>query len=158
MRWIFILTLCLLSGCVSPKLREKIDNQNGQIDNLKNNQNGIMSEIGQLKQNSEISNSQLKEVQQGYFNIQNKLSSNDNSGVQILQGDGALFLVFSSVIIITLVYFQYRTKKAEKISNILTKHIAKSSLQLQEEVLQSIANTNIEKDFYRNYKKIKTNL
>ena len=104
MRTVLILTLLFFSGCgFSP--RNRLNNQDGQIDELKNNQNGLMSEIGGLKQQSEITDSQLKEVQQGYLNIQNKLSSNENSGVQILQGDGALFLVFATIVICSILYF-----------------------------------------------------
>ena len=90
----------MLSGCadISPRYNPKIENENGKIDEIRNNQNGIMAEIGKLKQSAEIQNSQLKEVQNGLLNFNAAVSKNENSGVQILQGDGALIMIFSLIV------------------------------------------------------------
>lgn len=120
-----ILFLVLLSGCgISP--RSRINNQDGKIDELKNNQQGIMLELGKLQQQAHINDSKLDEVQQGWLNIQNQLSSNDNSGIQILQGDGALFMIFASIVIFVIYYFNNRYKKSEKLNMILSDVIRNS--------------------------------
>jgi hypothetical protein len=47
------------SGKRKDQLRQdqKIDNQNGKIDEIRSNQNGLMLELGKLKQDSQIHDS-----------------------------------------------------------------------------------------------------
>lgn len=122
-----LIFLVLLLGCgnLSPRMEPKIDNQNGQIDEIKNNQNGVIAEIGKLKQMAEVQNSTLKEIQNGLLNINASLSKNENSGVQILQGDGALIMVFSVIVIGMILWYRNKAVKQEAISNVLAKEIAK---------------------------------
>ena len=126
MKYVFLL-LVLLMGCgnLSPRMEPKIDNQNGQIDEIKNNQNGVIAEIGKLRQMAEIQNSQLKEIQNGLLNVNAAVSRNENSGVQILQGDGSLIMVFSLGVIGMLLWYRQSAVRHEKISNILAKEVAK---------------------------------
>lgn len=117
-----------LSGCsgFNPHLEERIDNQNGKIDDIRNNQNGVMLELGKLRQSADIQNSQIKEFQQGMFNLNAALSKNENSGIQILQGDGALILVFGLGVIGMLLYwFRDRAVKAEQSLDIVTKEVVR---------------------------------
>ena len=130
-RILTILVLALtvgLSGCanLNPRNQSPIDNSNGKIDEIRNNQNGVMAEIGKLKNESAITNSQLKDMQQGLLNLNAAVSRNENSGVQILQGDGALILVFSLAVIGMLLYwYRDRAVKSEKASEIMAKEIAR---------------------------------
>ena len=141
-----------LSGCanLNPRNQSPIDNQNGRIDEIRNNQNGVMAEIGKLKNESAITNSQLKEMQQGLLNLNAAVSRNENSGVQILQGDGALILVFSLAIIGMLLYwYRDRAVKSEKASEIMAKEIAKfNDPVLNDNVLRAAMHSDAETHVY----------
>lgn len=134
-----------ISGCanLNPRNNSPIDNNNGRIDEIRNNQNGVMAEIGKLKQSAEIQNSQLKEVQNGLLNLNASLSRNENSGVQILQGDGALILVFSLAVIGMLLYwYRDRAVRSEKTADIMAKEITKfNNPVLNDNVLRAAMNT-----------------
>ena len=117
-----------LIGCsgFNPRLDQQIDNQNGKIDEIRSNQNGVMLELGKLRQSADIQNSQVHEFQQGMFNLNAALSKNENSGIQILQGDGALILVFGlGVVGMILYWYRDRTIKSEKSLEIVTKEVAR---------------------------------
>lgn len=147
-----IVTTVGLSGCgnLSPRLDEKIDNQNGKIDEIRNNQNGLMLELGKLKQSAEIQNSQLKEVQQGMLNVNAAVSKNENSGVQILQGDGALILVFSlGVIGMLLYYYRDRAIQSEQTAEILAREVARyNSPILNDGILRAAMHTESEQQVF----------
>lgn len=118
-----LILLCLfLTGCASgnfsPRLRQNNDVPNGDV---KNNQSGVMVELGNLKKQTEILQSKLKEVQDGLINLNAAVSRNENTGIQILQGDGALFLVFSSIVVAFLFYS--KSKKSQEVAKILTQKI-----------------------------------
>jgi len=137
-------------GNLSPQQDQQIDNQNGKIEELKNIQNGINAEIGKLRQEQNIANSTLKDVQTGVVNLKATLSSNENSGIQILQGDGALIFVFS-IIVIGMILYHYRDlyKKNEKAANILAQQIASQrNPHADEAVFQAAMYTNVEKEVY----------
>jgi len=140
------------TGCavspLSPDMNNKINNQQGEIEELKNIQNGMNTEIGKMRNESEIRDSQFKDLQQGFINM--KLSSNENSGVQILQGDGALILVFATVVVSIIFIYQYMaTKKATKTADILAAQIAKRDDEEElEEVFKACMFTNVESDVY----------
>ena len=128
MKWIFILSVIFLSGCANfnPRMNPRINNKDGQIDEIKNNQNGVIAEIGKLRQDAEIQNSKLDEVQNGLLNLNASVSRNENSGVQILQGDGALILVFSLAVIAMILYwYRERAINGEKTVSIMSKEIAR---------------------------------
>lgn len=142
----------------NPKLQQQLDNQNGKIDEIRNNQNGVSAEIGKLRQSADLQNSQLKEVQQGMLNFNTALSRNENSGVQILQGDGPLIVVFGlGVIGMLLYYFHGRAVKAEKTSEILMGEIVRSeNPMLETNILRAALHTNSEAQVYHLLKKHKT--
>ena len=106
-----IIFIIFISGCgnFNPRLQNRIANENGKIEDIRNNQNGFMLELGKLRNEAQIQNSQLKEVQQGMLNMNNALSRNENSGIQILQGDGSLMLIFA-LASIGMLLFHYRNK------------------------------------------------
>ena len=156
MRFILIcvvLGLLFLSGCgnLSPRLNPDIQNQDGVIEELKNNQNGIIAEIGKLKQQSQIHSEKLDNFQQGLFNLNAKLSSNENSGIQILQGDGALLLVFgiATVFIIMVFYYKSKSDKNEQTADILAQSIvAYDDIGLENDIFTKAMNSNVEKEVY----------
>jgi hypothetical protein len=141
--------LIFLPGCANFNPREDIKNR-GKIDEIKNNQNGLMNEMGNLKQQSEIQNSQLKDLQQGFFNLNNTLSRNDNSGIQILQGDGALVLIFG-IVVVGMILFHYRDRalKSEKAANIIAKEVARiNDPYLNDNILKAAMNSSAESHVY----------
>lgn len=103
--------LSLTAGCgnlsprLDPKLDQQLDNTNGKIDEIKNNQNGVMAEIGTLKQQAEIQNSKLDRVQHGLANFQQNY---DNHGVQILSGNGGLIVGLTAILCLCIVIMHYR--------------------------------------------------
>ncbi len=155
-----LLAVCVFAtGCakVNPRMDQKLDNTNGKIDSIKNNQNGIQADIGNLKQNADIQNSKLKEIQQGVLNMNAALSRNENTGVQILQGDGALIMVFGlGVVGMLLWYFHGRATTAEKAADtankaadIMAAEIARhGDPTLQDNVLRSAMNSESEAHVY----------
>lgn len=156
---IVVLSTSLGCGNFNPRMNPKIDNQNGTIDELRNNQNGVMAEIGKLKQNAELQNSQLKDVQNGLLNLNNSLSKNENSGIQILQGDGALIMVFSLCVIALLLWYRDRAVKNEKAASIMAKEIAKiNDPNLNDNVLRAALLSHSESHVYKMLVKERRNL
>lgn len=155
MRRILVILVIVLSigGCanLNPRNNSPIDNNNGKVDEIRNNQNGVMAEIGKLKQSAELTNSQLKEVQNGLLNLNASLSRNENSGVQILQGDGALILVFSLAVIGMLLYwYRDRAIKSEKTTEIMAREIVRfNDPVLNDNVLRAAMDDGSEQHVYQ---------
>jgi predicted PurR-regulated permease PerM len=156
-KWILLaLFLILTPGCVrfnpqaNPNFNPKIENQNGKIDEIKSNQNGVMTEIGNLKKQIDVQNSKLKEFQDGLINLNTAISRNENSGVQILQGDGALIMIFSlSIIAMLLYWYRDRAVVAEKTNSIMAKEIARfNDAHLNDNILRSAMNTEAEEHVF----------
>lgn len=150
--------LVILSGCgnLSPRHEQRIDNTNGKIDEIKSNQNGLMAEIGNLKNQTEIQNSQLDRIQQGMLNMQ---SNNENSGVQILSGPGGIVVALVAVIgsIVLVLHYRSQAKLHEKTANILTERIVnRDDPDLEEAVFQSAMYTNVEENVLSLIKKHKS--
>ena len=133
--------LIFLSGCgnFSPLNKPRIQNQNGKIEDIKNNQNGLMLELGQVRQELSAQNSKLKEIQSGLVNINAAVSRNENTGIQIIQGDGALIFIFSIIVIgMFLFYYRDRAIKSEKTNQIMAREIARfNSTKLESNLIQS---------------------
>jgi len=151
MKQLFLTFLILLVGCnvspLSPRLDQKLNNQNGQIEELKNNQNGLLLEIGKLRQESEIHARDIENAQQGIVN----LKGSNYSGVTILSGDGGLILVFSLSVMAILLIYHYRTRavKSEKSAEILAQQIAiYDDVSLDDKVFLSALNTPVEREVY----------
>ena len=145
-----LMSLCLIStfgcGTLSPRQEQKLDNSGGKIDEIKNNQNGIMSELGTLKNQQEIQNSRLDRIQQGLMNIQ---SSYENSGVQIFSGPGGLIVAIVGLVCGTILVLHYRqqAKQYEKTSTILAENIVNANdPDLEEQVFQAVMYTNVEEN------------
>ena len=152
-KFIFIFFLIFAAGCanVNPRLNSPIQNQNGKLEEIKNNQNGVIAEIGKLRQASEIQNSLLKEVQQGLLNINASVSKNENSGIQILQGDGSLILVFSIAFVgMLLYYYRDQAKQNQKAADLLASEVAKfNDPYLNDQILKSAIKVKQETKIYK---------
>ena len=110
---------------LSPKLQQDINNQQGRIDRIENNQNAIKAEIDKLALFSR---------------------ENNNNGVQILQGDGGLFLIFGLVTIFLILYYLHRVaegyrKTAEILAEEITQH---KDSELEQKVLKAAQYTDVE--------------
>lgn len=144
---ILIFTLCFmfLAGCgnlsprFQPELRQKIDNQQGKIEEIESNQNSLKNEL-------EIRDSKLDKILNGIVNDQN-----NNSGLQIFSGSGGLLLglvtiVFLFSILFFMVYYQQKAKAAEKIANILAENIVnQNNPDLEENIFKAAMHTDVEK-------------
>ena len=149
---LLVIATFAVSGCANfnPRNQNRINNQNGQIEDIRSNQNGVMAEIGKVRQEISSQNSKLKEIQSGLVNLNAAISRNENSGVQIIQGDGALIFIFS-IIVIAMLMFWYRDRavKSEKASEIMAKEIAKfNDPELNEAVLKSALNSKSGRQIY----------
>jgi hypothetical protein len=123
--------VCLSVGCadisprdnVSPKLQQDIQNQNGRIDRIENNQNSIRSQIDEIS-----------------------LIHKENSGVQILQGDGALILVFALAALVAVCIYFYRVGASyQKVAEMLAEEInSHDDPNLEEKVLKAAQHTAVE--------------
>jgi predicted PurR-regulated permease PerM len=151
-KFIFLIALIFLSGCANfnPRNNPKIENKSGKIEDIRTNQNGIMAEIGKLRQEMEVNNSKLKEIQSGLVNINSAISRNENTGIQIIQGDGALIFVFAIVVIgMFLFYYRDRAIKSEKTSELMAREIARfNSPEFETEILSIAVEENRAKDIY----------
>lgn len=147
-----ILLTLNFTGCanLSPRIQERIDN-NGDIDEIRHNQNGLMLELGKLKNDAQIMDSQLKEIQQGLINLNAAISRNENSGVQILQGDGALIMVFGLGVIGMMMYwYRDRAIKSEKTVEVIAKEVAElNDPILNDNILKASMQTKNEQHVYR---------
>jgi outer membrane murein-binding lipoprotein Lpp len=79
----------ILAGCANfnPRNNPKIENKSGKIEDIRTNQNGLMLELAKIRQDITAQNSKLKEIQSGLVNINAAVSRNENTGIQIIQGD-----------------------------------------------------------------------
>lgn len=131
-----LMVLVLFSGCANFNPKSRINNSNGKINDINNNQNGMMLELGKLKQDTEVLNSKLKEIQNGLLNLNMAVSRNENTGIQVLQGDGSLFLVFSCIALVCMFYFKNRDN--EDTMQLLAEKIMESHDEnLQESVVDA---------------------
>lgn len=151
MKWAILAILLFFTGCadispLSPKLDQKIDNQDGKIEDIRNNQNGLMLELGKLRNQTDVNARDIGNMQQGLIN-----QSNQNSGVQILQGEGPLILVFALGTIGMLLIYHYRTKavKNEKVVELLSDQIALyDDVNLDNNIFAAAMDKNIEEAVY----------
>ena len=134
---------------LSPRLDQNLNNENARINGLENNMNSLKLELGRISNELSFTNSNVREMQQGWVNIQGQLSRNENSGIQVLQGDGALFLVFATVTLGMLFYFMFQTDRYKKTAEFFATQIKQSEDQeLHERVLTAAWNTKLEKDVF----------
>ena len=150
--------ILFISGCgnLSPRQQQEIDNQNGRIGDIENLANSIKTEIGNLKNQNEIQDSQIGQMQQGLANYQ---SNYENSGIQIFSGPGGITVAILSLLVISTIAIRYRSesKKHKKTSEILANRIInKEDPQLEDEVFQAAMFTDVEEHVLKAMKKHKS--
>ena len=148
---LIIISILLLSivGCAnfSPRNRQGIRN-NGDVGEIKNNQQGFMLELGKLKQDTEILNSKLKEIQQGLLNINSAISRNENNGIQILQGDGSLILVMS-LAVLAFIFFTKNIQKDKTLKMLTNKIIEQNNESLTNSIIDEMVKNNQGKELIK---------
>ncbi len=144
----FCLMLAVIQGCasgnLSPRHEQRINNQDGKIGEIETLQNSIKAEVGTLKSQSEIRDSQIDRMQQGLANLQ---YTNENNGVQILSGSGGLVVAMVGLLCMTMLALHYRSLflKHEKTANILAQSIVrKNDEDLEDAVFQAAMFTDAE--------------
>lgn len=147
---VLLMTAAMLActGCklspLSPELKQDLQNQGGKIDELKNNQNGILVELGKLKQETEINARDIGAYQQGAFN-------STNSGVQILSGNGGLMLALGIGAISAILIYHFRKDAAnsKKTAELLAQQIAHfNNVELENKIFMAAMNTPYESHVY----------
>lgn len=157
----FILTIAMalllatLSGCdnFSPRQKQQIENQQGKIGEIENLANSMKAEIGSLKSQNDIQNSQLEKIQQGLVNMQ---SNYENSGVQILSGPGGLVVAVIGCVSLTILVLHYRSvaRQNETAANILTEKVVQmNNPELEESIFNAVMNTGAEEKMVSLFRK-----
>lgn len=155
MKKVILSLVCVLtiSGCANfnPRINQRNPSPNGD---LNNNQQGIMVELGKIRKETEILSSNLKEIQEGLINLNTAVSRNENNGVQILQGDGSLILIFSLGVLFIVFYF--KNKNNQEAVKILTKKIMEfNSNELTASIVEEFSSQNKSKQLIKILKSIK---
>lgn len=151
MKKILLLVLAVsLVGCnfspFSPANRPRIRN-NGEIGEIKNNQNGISAELMNLKSRMDIMAQEIQNIQNGFINHNNK-----NNGVQIFQGDGGLLVGLSCIAFLAIVALNYRMKseKYRKTAEIFGEKIKQMNKpELEEEILVGALEKKVESEVFK---------
>lgn len=151
---LIIISIILFStGCrnFSPRLNQKNVNPNGDVNN---NQQGMMIELGKIRKETEILSSNLREIQEGLINLNAAVSKNENSGIQILQGDGSLIMIFGLGVL--LIVFYFKNKNNQEAVKILTKKIIDFDNDiLTKSVVEEFSSKNKDKQLLKILKSIK---
>jgi len=147
---LLLVLIIFTPGCANiplrPKLDQKLDNQNGEIDDIKNNQNGLMLDLIELKNKQDITARDVENFQQGLVN-----KNNENTGIQIFQGDGGIVagIAIIGILSIILMYYRNQSVKNKKVAKILAQQVKfYNDTELTESVYISALNTDVEKDIY----------
>ncbi len=149
---ILLLTTIFLTGCaridpLSPDLKQQLENQNGKIEELKNNQNGLLIEMGKIRNQNEMNAKEIQDAQQGLLNLKGM----QNSGIQFFSGDGGLVVFLGAVGMVCVLIYHYRSRavKSEKTAEVLAQQITlKNDPELEDEVFRSALKNNVESDVY----------
>jgi hypothetical protein len=149
----FFLFTLLLSGCNNGNFSPRLKQNNNSNEQVNNNQNGFLLELGKIRKETEILGSKLREIQEGLLNLNAAVSRNENSGVQILQGDGALIFIFSLCVLV--VVFYYKNKNSQEVSKVLVKKIVDlNNPEIITSLVDEFSTKNKEKEFVTILKKL----
>ena len=128
--------------------QQEIDNQNGKIDDISNNTNGIMLDLLKLKNEQQILQRDVENFQQGLINLSNR---NENQGIQIFQGEGGMVIGFALVTIAMLLIYNYRTKaiQNQKAAELMAQQIVlHDDENLKDNVFKAAMYTDTETNVY----------
>ena len=83
------------------------------------------------------------------------VSRNENTGIQIIQGDGALIFIFAIIVIgMFLFYYRDRAIKSEKTTQLMAREIARfNSTKLESNLIQSAVLNGKAQEIYELIKK-----
>lgn len=141
----------LASGCnlspFSPSNKPRIRNNGGEIGDIKNNQNGIMAEIGSIKNRLDILARDVENIQSGLINTNNR-----NFGVQIFHGEGGLAAGVVVVVALALMVVNYKIKsdRYKKTAEVFGDKIKKmADSRMEDELLVAAIEKKVEADVYK---------
>jgi hypothetical protein len=147
---IIFVILVFVGGCnfspLSPRANNKINN-NGTIEDIKNNQNGLMLDLANIRQRLEVMARDVENLQQGILN-----SNNKNYGVQIFQGEGGIIAGFGLFAILGLLTINYRSKaqKYKKTAEVFAEEVKSlKNLDLENKIFEKALKNNIEENVYK---------
>lgn len=147
---IIFVILVFVGGCnfspLSPRSNNKINN-NGTIEDIKSNQNGLMLDLANIRQRLEVMARDVENLQQGILN-----SNNKNYGVQIFQGEGGIIAGFGLLAILGLLTINYRSKaqKYKKTAEVIAEEVKSlKNLDLENKIFEKALKNNIEENVYK---------
>lgn len=142
---------CAKISPLSPNNKQNINNQNGSIEEIKSNQNGLMADLANIRSKLELMARDVENLQQGFMN-----SNNRNYGVQIFQGEGGLMAGVALLSVLCFLVFNYRNKaeKYRKSTEIMGKEIrALKNKELENNIFMSALEAKVEENVYRAIRK-----
>lgn len=149
---LFIPIILATIGCgnfsprVQPKLDQRIDNQQGQIEEIESNQNSIKNEILKLNERLSITDSNLDRIQQGVFNIQDISLFSGSGGLAI-----AAIFCFSGLLSI-IIYYHIQVRKRDQIVDMFANTLVTQSIKnpdITDDLLKAASYTKVESDILR---------
>lgn len=134
------------TGCgnLSPRSNNKINNQDGKLDEIRNNMNGLQLDLLKHQEKLDLIARDIGNIQQGNLNSQ-------NSGVQIFSGGGGLIfaLTLVGVAVMVIIHYYGKATENEKAAQILADEIGRyNNIDLDNSVFLAARHTNVEKKIY----------
>ncbi len=148
-----IIAILMMStiGCanispLSPRNNNKINNQNGTLEDIKNNQNGVMADLANVRSKLELMARDVENIQQGFMN-----SNNRNYGIQIFQGEGGLIAGVALIAVLGILVLNYRSKaqKYKKTAEIMGREIkCLKNKDLENNIFMAALSDKVEENVY----------
>ena len=148
-----IIAILMIStiGCanispLSPRNNNKINNQNGTLEDIKNNQNGVMADLANVRSKLELMARDVENIQQGFMN-----SNNRNYGIQIFQGEGGLIAGVALIAVLGILVLNYRSKaqKYKKTAEIMGREIkCLKNKDLENNIFMAALSDKVEENVY----------
>ena len=148
-----IIAILMMStiGCanispLSPRNNNKINNQNGTLEDIKNNQNGVMADLANVRSKLELMARDVENIQQGFMN-----SNNKNYGIQIFQGEGGLIAGVALLAVLGILVLNYRSKaqKYKKTAEIMGREIkGLKNKDLENNIFMAALSDKVEENVY----------
>ena len=148
-----IIAILMIStiGCanispLSPRNNNKINNQNGTLEDIKNNQNGVMADLANVRSKLELMARDVENIQQGFMN-----SNNKNYGIQIFQGEGGLIAGVALLAVLGILVLNYRSKaqKYKKTAEIMGREIkGLKNKDLENNIFMAALSDKVEENVY----------
>lgn len=139
---LFLLSVLFLSGCgnlspkdnLSPQLKQQLEDINGSMNTLENNQNSIKIELGKLQQTLNVGGND-NQIQQGWLNV---------------KADGIVIGIFAAATIGMLLFYMYKAEKYKKVATILGEQVRDfADPDIKEAIMAAAWATPVEKDIFK---------